>query len=153
MVPLRAKGKILKLDPVSQNSFGVLWVTSRGNPWMNFTSYWAPYNSHVPKSVLWFQSYFIYSTKSILKPRGVDLGVYGQKTLWEFLYLSFAVTRLKIGPIEKMQKMALKLHKTAYPALGYPRKGIPNIFKSICYQNLTNAIYRRKLVHLVITKT
>ena len=40
-----------------------------------------------------------------------------KKTSMKFLFLSFAVTRLKIGPIEKCGKKTLVLHKMATPAL------------------------------------
>ena len=49
--------------------------------------------------------FFNFLTKLVIKPRGVDLGKKNEKNpSGEFLCLSFDVTRLKIGFIEKMQK-------------------------------------------------
>ena len=60
-----------------------------------------------------------------------------KKTLWK-IFISFAITRLKIGLIEKCEKTTLVLYKTA----SSDPRGIPNIFKSRCYQNLSNTVYR-----------
>ena len=59
-----------------------------------------------------------------------------------WIFLSF-LSRLKIGLIEKMGKNTLKLHKTAYPALG--NGSIPNVSKSRCY-HLSNTVYRINFV-------
>ena len=48
----------------------------------------------------------------MIKPRGVDLGIF----FWEFLYLSFAVTRLKIGLIEKMRKNDIEIAQNGLPS-------------------------------------
>ena len=69
----------------------------------------------------------------------MDLGKKIKNSFGEFLCLSFAVTRLKIGPIEKMQKTTLKLHKTASPALGNPPGSILNVIIS---RKLSNTVYR-----------
>ena len=61
---------------------------------------------------------FNFSTKSVLKLRGEDLEKYEKKNPpGIFIYLSFAVIRSKVKPIEKIQKK-IKLLKMAYPALG-----------------------------------
>ena len=80
------------------------------------------------------------------KPRGVDQIKKMKKTLsLEFLYLSFAITRLKIGLTEKkIEETTLKLHKTAYPALENPR-GVPNVSKLMCHQNLSNTVCRLEI--------
>ena len=79
-------------------------------------------------------------TKLVIKPREVDLGKNEKNPSGEFSYLSFAVTRLKIGlKDKKCEKTTLKLHKAAYPALGNP-PGIHNIYNSRCHQNLSDTI-------------
>ena len=65
-----------------------------------------------------------------------------KKPSMEFLNLSFAVTILKIAPVEKCDKTTLKLFKMAYPALGnppgaysiYPNQMLPEPIKH-CLQN------------------
>ena len=65
----------------------------------------------------------------------------------ESSYLSFAITRLKIGLIEKKSKklkLSTKLDKNGFPSpIGNLSFGIPNV--SRCHQNLTNNVYRIKM--------
>ena len=63
-----------------------------------------PTSPHDLKSVLSFKNYSIFSTKLVIKFQGMDLGKKLKKPSGEFLYLSFAVIRLKIKLIEKCEK-------------------------------------------------
>ena len=78
----------------------------------------------------------------------MNLGKNGNNPSGEFLIVIaiICVTRLKIGLIEKMQKMTLKLHKKAYPVVGNPLGSIPNVSELRCYQNLSNTVYRIEIV-------
>ena len=71
-----------------------LGVNPGGNPWDKVLCLGEPYQTspHDLKSVFWFKSYSILSTKLVLK----------RYFLWIF---------------EKIQKMTSKLHKTSYAAL------------------------------------
>ena len=42
------------------------------------------------------------------------------------------------------KKTRSRVLKMAYPALGNPLEGIPNVSRSRCYQNLSNTVYRIK---------
>ena len=85
---------------------------------------------HDLKLVLWFKtrfkSNFVFSTKLVLKLREVNLV---KKSLWESSYLSFTVTRSKIGSIENnTKKTTSKLHKKSFPS---PRKPLGLVIEKL----------------------
>ena len=60
-----------------------------------------------------------------------------------FLYLTFAITRLKIELIEKCEKTTF-LAQNGFPSPREPHggEGVRNVLKSRCYQNLSITVYR-----------
>ena len=102
----------------------------RVTPWDKFLGPYPTFPYDLKSVFLWSVVYLkiihsIISTKSVLKPRGVDLRknikiCFINKVSGESLYtyLSFVFTRFKIGLIEKMRKLTSKLHRTAYTVLG-----------------------------------
>ena len=81
---------------------------------------------------MWLKSYFIFSAKSVLKTRGVDLEKNIEKNSFGAISsLTFAATRLKIGHIEQMQKKTKISQNGLNLNLRNLLEGIPNVSNSM----------------------
>ena len=106
-----------------------------------------PTSPHDLKLVLCFKSYSIFSTKLVLKARGVNLEKIKEKRLLEVIFIfNFICHHKSENGLRKNLKNRHENYTKPLTPQGTPWAFVPYLSKSRCHQNLSNTVHRIKIV-------